>query len=132
VLALACAVGALLCALVVMLRSVPEKVRAMARNALQIAEETQDAFRVLVNRNVTFMEEITRERESAAGDLEEAEHKRRVVAAKVSKLKAANPETNGEAQQQSFSELMAQFPPGDPRRLSIMRQAKVHMGEDPA
>lgn len=122
-LATACSIAALAIALVVALRSTPQKVRKTAQTALEVSEDTQSAFRVLSNQCVSFMEEVTRERTSAAGDLQEAERKRRQAAAKLSKLNKGD----GEAAErpQTVRELLETMPPGDPRRLVILRRAKM-------
>lgn len=121
-LALACSVGALATALVVAFRSTPQRVRKAAHEAVQLAEETQNALQVIANRTVSFMEEVTRERASAAGDLEEAERKRRQSAAKLSKLKASGEQAD---QPKTVRELLETFPPGDPRRIQILRSANT-------
>jgi len=127
VLAIACSIAAFTTSLVVLLRSTPQRVRKAAFDAMQLAEETQSGLQVLANRSVAFMEEVTRERASAASDLEEAERKRRQAAAKMSKLKGNSGE---EAQApQSLRELLATLPIGDPRRLAILRQAKTTSDE---
>ena len=119
-LALACSIGALATALVVAIRSTPQRVRKQASDALQLAEEMQSGLQVIANRTVAFMEEVTRERASAAGDLEEAERKRRQAAAKLSKLKV----TNGDNQAPtSLREMLAALPVGHPDRLAILRKA---------
>lgn len=120
----------LVCSLVVMIRSTPQRVRKAAYSAVEIAEETQSGFRAAAQRMLTFETEIVREREAAAGDLEEAERKRRQAAAKLS---AANKKTTPEAEQAptSLAEALSTFPPGDPRRLSLLRRAKS-MNEDHA
>jgi len=127
VLALACSIAAFATALVVAIRSTPQRVRKMAADAIQMAEESQSGLQMIANRTVAFMEEVTRERASAAGDLEEAERKRRQAAAKLSKLKASN----GENQEPtSLRDLLATLPIGDPRRLQILRKAKNAQGDE--
>ena len=121
VLAIACSIAALATSLVVLLRSTPQRVRTAALSAAQMSEETQNAVTVLANRMVSFMEEVTRERTSAAGDLEEAERKRRQAAAKLSKLKGN--ETHEAEQPKSLREMLETMPIGDPRRLSLLRSA---------
>jgi len=122
-LALACSIAALATALVVALRSTPQRVRKAAFDAMQMAEEMQNGLQVLANRSVTFMEEVTRERASAAGDLEQAEKKRRQAAAKMSKLGHGN--GDADPAPQSLSEALEQLPIGDPRRMKLLRQAKA-------
>ncbi len=123
VLALACSIAALATSLVVCLRSTPQRVRKAAHEAMQLADETQNALQLIVNRNVSFMEEVTRERAAAADDREEAERKRRQAAAKLSKVKNANGEPVD--QPKTVHEMLAQFPPGDPRRMQILRAANA-------
>ncbi len=120
VLALACSIAAFGTALVVAMRSTPQRIRKAALSAMQMAEEMENGFQVMANRMVSFMEEVTRERTSAAGDLEEAERKRRQAAAKLSKVEA-----KGEAaeQPQTLKEILATLPIGDPRRIQILRRA---------
>lgn len=132
VLALAGSAGALLCSLVVMLRSTPQRVRKAAYAAVEIAEETQNGFRTSANRMISFMDEITREREISAGDLQEAERKRRQAAAKLSAMdkKKANGADADTVPPKTLGEMLAEFPIGDPRRITILRQAKMMMGED--
>lgn len=120
VLALACSIAAFATALVVAIRSTPQRVRKNASDAIQLAEEVQSGLQVIANRNVAFMEEVTRERALAAADLEEAERKRRQAAAKMSKLKGAEAENQAPT---SIRELLATLPVGDPRRISALRQA---------
>lgn len=128
VLAIACSAVSLVCALVVMIRSTPQRVRKAAYSAVEIAEETQDGFRAASNRMISFQEEVTRERESARGDLEEAERKRRQAAAKLS---AVNKKAPQEVETPTtLAEALGQFAPGDPNRLKILRAAKLSMGED--
>jgi len=119
-LALACSIAAFATALVVAIRSTPQRVRKQASDALQLAEEMQSGLQVIANRTVAFMEEVTRERASAAGDLEEAERKRRQAAAKLSKLKG--PDGQNEAPM-SLADMLKALPIGDPRRLQILRKA---------
>lgn len=128
VLAIACSIASLATALVVLLRSTPQRVRKAAFDALQIAEEGQNAIRINVNQIVTFMEEVTRERASAAADLEEAERKRRQAAAKLSKVKAANGGEDGPAPK-SLREMLDSLPVGDPQRLKLLRHAKMSMDD---
>jgi len=120
VLAFACSIAALATSLVVALRSTPQRVRKTANTALELAEEMQNGFQVVSNRMVSFMEEVTRERTSAAGDLEEAERKRRQAAAKLSKLEG---KTEAEQRPATLGEALAQFPIGDPRRRTLLKQA---------
>ena len=124
VLAIACSVVAMVCSLVVMIRSTPQRVRKAAYAAVEIAEETQNGFRAAVNRMLTFETEITREREASAADLEEAERKRRQAAAKLSALAKKQPAT-AEEQPVTLGEALANFPPGDPRRLQLLRRSKT-------
>lgn len=126
VLAIACSIAALGTALVVALRSTPQRVRRTANTALEIAEETQAGFRVVANREVSFMEEVTRERASAAGDLQEAERKRRQAAAKLSKVDNAG--DGASAAPVSLSEALAALPIGDPQRMVLLR--KAHAGAE--
>ncbi len=122
VLALACSIAALGTVLVVALRSTPQRIRKAALSAMQMAEEMEAAFQVMANRMVSFMEEVTRERTSAAGDLEEAERKRRQAAAKLSKVEAKVEETQ---QPQSLREALEAMAPGDPRRMQLLRRANA-------
>jgi len=124
VLAIACSIAALACSLVVAIRSTPQRVRKAAYSAVEIAEETQNGFRAAANHMLTFQKEITREREAAAADLEEAERKRRQAAAKLSALAKKQP-ANGEAQPATLAEALATFPAGDPRRLQLLRRSKT-------
>jgi len=126
VLALACSIAGFATALVVAIRSTPQRVRKNASDAIQLAEEMQSGLQVIANRTVAFMEEVTRERASAAGDLEEAERKRRQAAAKLSKLKGADGENQAPL---SLRDLLASLPIGDPQRLKILRQAKMAAGD---
>ncbi len=121
VLALACSVAALAMSLVVLLASTPQRVRKAALSAVQMVEETQNGLQVMANRMVSFMEEVTRERTSAAGDLEEAERKRRQAAAKLSKLKTDGAESF--EQPKTLRQVLDSLPIGDPRRLSLLRRA---------
>ncbi len=123
VLAIACSIAALVCSLVVMLRSTPQKLRKAAYTAVEIAEETQNGFRAAVNRMLTFEAEITREREAAAGDLEEAERKRRQAAAKLSAINKKTPDENPAPT--TIAEALAILPVGDPRRLTLLRRSKT-------
>ena len=120
VLAIACSIAALATSLVVALRSTPQRVRKAAQTALELSEEVQNGFQVVSSRMVSFMEEVVRERTSAAGDLEEAERKRRQAAAKLSKLNNKGEEAE---QPKSLGEMLQTFPLGDPRRLSLLRRA---------
>jgi len=120
VLALACSIAAFGTALVVAIRSTPQRVRKQASDALQLAEEMQSGLQVIANRTVAFMEEVTRERASAAGDLEEAERKRRQAAAKLSKVKVADGENQAPT---SLRDMLGALPIGDPRRLALLRKA---------
>ena len=120
VLALACSIGALALALVVAIQSTPQRVRKTANDAIQLAEEVQVGLQVIANRNVAFMEEVTRERASAASDLEEAERKRRQAAAKNSRVNAAEAANQ---EPQSLKEVLESLPVGDPRRMQVLRQA---------
>lgn len=120
VLAIACSIAALATSLVVAIRSTPQKVRKAANEAFQLAEEMENGFLVVSNRMVSFMEEVTRERSSAASDLEEAERKRRQAAAKLSKLDTGKQEQD---EPKTLTEALDRFPIGDPRRKSILRQA---------
>jgi len=122
-LAFACSIAALATSLVVALRSTPQRVRKTAQTAMELAEEMQNGLTVIANRTVSFMEEVTRERASAAGDLEEAERKRRQAAAKLSKVEAVK--GDGEAQPQTLRELLDTIPAGDPRRMQLLRQANA-------
>jgi len=92
VLAIAGSAVSLVCSLVVMLRSTPQRVRKAAYAAAEIAEEAQAVVRAAANRMITFQDEITREREAAAGDLQEAERKRRQAAAKLSAVDKKEPD----------------------------------------
>lgn len=130
VLAIAGSAVSLICSLVIMIRSTPQRVRKAAYAAVEIAEETQNGFRAAANRMITFQEEITRERESAAGDLQEAERKRRQAAAKLSAVDKKAP--GQEEQPTTLLEALSKFPPGDPARLKLLRQAKMQLGEDHA
>ncbi len=121
VLAFACSIAALATSLVVLLRSTPQRVRGAAIEAMQMSEETQNGLQVMANRMVSFIEEVTRERTSAASDLEEAERKRRQAAAKLSKVEAKS-EPNPP---QTLREVLATLPIGDPRRLAILRRANA-------
>lgn len=121
VLAFACSVAALATSLVVALRSTPQRVRRAANTAMELAEEVQNGFQVVSNRMLSFMEEVTRERTSAAGDLEEAERKRRQAAAKLSKVQKANGDPAD--QPKSLSEALSAYPIGDPRRRTLLKQA---------
>jgi len=123
VLAIACSIGALAASLVVLMRSTPQRVRKAALAAAQMAEETQNAVTVMANRMVSFMEEVTRERTSAAGDLEEAERKRRQAAAKLSKVENSKGEPIN--QPQTLREALESLPVGDPRRMSLLRRAST-------
>jgi len=127
VLAFACSIAALATSLVVAIRATPQRVRKTANAALEIAEETQNSVRLIANRSVSFIEEVTRERESAAADLQEAERKRRQAAAKLSKLNGPKGE-EAEAPQ-TLQQALDQFPVGDPRRRSILRQAHIRTEE---
>ena len=127
VLAFACSVVAMITSLVVCIRSTPQRVRKAAYSAVEISEETQNGFRAISNRMITFQEEITRERESAMGDLQEAERKRRQAAAKLSAVDKKNPQEQGEPT--TLAEALALFPPGDPQRLKLLRQSKMALGE---
>ena len=124
VLALACSGVAMVCSVVVAIRSVPQRVRKAAYSAVEIAEETQNGFRAAANHMLTFQKEILREREAAAADLEEAERKRRQAAAKLSALAKKQPE-NGQDQPTTLAEALATFPPGDPRRIQLLRRSKT-------
>lgn len=121
VLAFACSIAALASSLVVLLRSTPQRVRKAANDALQLAEESQNGLQVIANRTVSFMEEVTRERQVAAKDLEEAERKRRQAAAKLSKL----PENQQQQGPRTLREALDTMAIGDPRRISLLRQAKA-------
>lgn len=125
-LAFACSIFSLACSLVVLIRATPSRVRKAALNALEVAEETQNGFRASASRMLTFMDEVVREREAASGDLQEAERKRRQAAAKLSKLGSEKP--NGEAGPQTLAQMLATMPRGDPRRMSILRAAKMGGG----
>jgi len=122
VLAFACSIASLAISLVVAIRSTPQRVRQTANSALELAEEMRNGFQVVSQRMVSFMEEVTRERTSAAGDLEEAERKRRQAAAKLSKVES---KTGAPEQPQTLREVLATLPPGDPRRLQILRRANM-------
>jgi len=126
VLALACSIAAIVMSLTVIMRATPQRVRKLANDAMQLAEESQNGLQVIANRTVAFMEEVTRERASAAGDLEEAERKRRQAAAKLSKVKASDEENQAP---QSLKEVLDSLPIGDPRRLQVLRHAKTAAGE---
>ena len=126
VLAFACSIAALATALVVALRSTPQRVRTAALSAMQMAEETQNGALVMANRMVSFMEEVTRERTSAAGDLEEAERKRRQAAAKLSKVDGAKAEA---AEPKTLREALETIPVGDPRRRSLLQRAHMSAGD---
>lgn len=130
VLAIAGSAVSLICSLIVMLRSTPQRVRKAAYAAAEIAEEAQAVVRAAANRMITFQDEITREREAAAGDLQEAERKRRQAAAKLSAAEKKNP-TQDESPT-NLAEALARFEPGDPRRLKLLRSAKMNSGEDHA
>jgi hypothetical protein len=121
VLALACSIAALATVLVVALRSTPQRVRTAALSAMQMAEETQNGALVMANRMVSFMEEVTRERTSAADDVKEAERKRRQAAAKLSKVEKANGQPID--QPQTLAEALDTLPIGDPRRRALLRRA---------
>lgn len=129
VLAIAGSVVSLATSLVVALRSTPQRVRAAAQSAVEISEETQNGFRVAAIRMATFMEEISRERDSAAGDLQEAERKRRQAAAKLSALEKRNPESEAP---KTVAEALALLPVGDPRRMSLLRRQKMMLGDNHA
>ncbi len=122
VLAIAGSIAALATSLVVALRSTPQRVRRTANTALELAEEMQNGFQVVSNRMVSFMEEVTRERTSAAGDLEEAERKRRQAAAKLSKVES---KTEAADQPRTLREALETLPLGDPRRKSLLKQAHM-------
>ena len=121
VLAIACSIAALATSLVVALRTTPQRVRKAAYGAMELAEEMQNGFQVVSNRMVAFMEEVTRERASAGADLVEAERKRRQAAAKLSKVQNADGEPINPPK--SLREMLDMIPVGDPRRLSLLRQA---------
>ena len=87
---------------------------------MELADEMQAGLQVLSNRSVAFMEEVTRERSSAASDLEEAERKRRQAAAKLSKVESKTEEASQPA---SLHEALASLPIGDPRRRQLLKQA---------
>lgn len=123
VLAIACSVVALACSLVVAIRATPQRIRKAAYTAVEVAEETQNGFRAAANRMVTFMEEVTREREAAAADLQESERKRRQAAAKLSALEKAKPSDVEEPK--TIGEALRSLPRGDPRRMSLLRGAKM-------
>ena len=125
VLAIACSIAALTTSLVVAMRSTPQRVRSAANTALELAEETQNGFQVMSNRQVAFMEEVTRERASAGADLKEAERKRRQAAAKMSKVDAAKA-----TEPQTLREALALFPLGDPRRRSLLQGARMGASEE--
>jgi len=123
VLAIACSIAALSCSLVVAIRSTPQKVRRDALDAKQCVEEMHGKLQLLESQNLNFMQEVLNERQVASADLQEAERKRRQAAAKLSKVNKA---TGEEAEQPvTMADAMAQFPPGDPRRLRILRTAKA-------
>lgn len=128
VLAIAGSAAALATSLVVCLRSTPQRVRKAAYSAVEIAEESQNGLRNAAIRMTTFMEEVVREREAAAGDLQESERKRRQAAAKLSKLNG--PKGDQPAEPQTVAEALAVYPPGDPRRMAVLRKVKMTMGED--
>lgn len=130
VLAIAGSAAALLCSLVVMLRSTPQRVRKAAYSAVEIAEESQDAVRNAANRMISFMSEITQEREVARADLDEAERKRRQAAAKLSALNKKKPNGEDAEAPKTLADALAAYPPGDPHRRQILRQAKTMMRED--
>ncbi len=127
VLAIASSIAALATSLVVALRTTAQRIRKAAYAAMELAEEMQNGFQVVSNRMVSFMEEVTRERASAAADLEEAEKKRRRAAAKLSKVENAQGEPVN--QPKTLLEMLAQLPIGDPRRLSLLRQASAAANE---
>jgi hypothetical protein len=87
----------------------------------------QNGFQVVSNRMVSFMEEVTRERSSAAADLEEAERKRRQAAAKMSKVNAN--EAQEAERPKSLREMLDTMEIGDPRRMALLRNAKMAAGE---
>jgi len=130
-LAIAGSAVSLVCSLVVMLRSTPQRVRKAAYSAVEIAEQTQDGFRNVANRMISFQDEITRERQIASDELEEAERKRRQAAAKLS---AAAKKTSdaSDPQPTTMAEALGMFPPGDPRRLKILRAQKMAAGDGAA
>lgn len=128
VLAIACSVAALVCSLVVMIRSTPQRVRKAAYTAAEISEETQTALRAAVNRMITFQDEVTREREAAADDLQEAERKRRQAAAKLSAIEKKIPQ-GAQQEPTTLAEALAQYQPGDPRRMVLLRQARSVAGD---
>jgi len=130
-LAIACSIAALACAFLTAIRSTPARVREAAYSAVEIATETQSGFVAISNRMITFQDEITREREAAAGDLQEAERKRRQAAAKLSKVDKLAPGT-AQPEPTTLADALNQFPPGDPRRLKLLRQAKMMAGGDSA
>lgn len=127
VLAIACSIAAFAISLVVALRSTPQRVRRAANTAMELAEEVQNGFQVVSNRMLSFMEEVTRERTSAAGDLEEAERKRRQAAAKLSKVDGAKAEA---AEPKTLREALDTMAPGDPRRRSLLQRARMAAGEE--
>ena len=130
-LAIACSVGALVCSLVVMIRSTPQRVREAAYSAVEIAEQTQQGFRNAANAMISFQEEVTREREVASAELLEAERKRRQAAAKLSALERKGaPGVDAPPAPTTLQEALAHFPPGDPRRLKMLRATKIAAGED--
>ncbi len=94
---------------------------------MEMAEEVQNGFQVVSNRMLSFMEEVTRERTSAAGDLEEAERKRRQAAAKLSKVEKADGDP-ADQPQTSLRDALATLPIGDPRRRVLLKQAHM-MGQ---
>jgi len=130
-LALACSIAALACAFVTAIRSTPARVREAASSAVEIATETQGGFTAIANRMITFQDEITREREAAAADLQEAERKRRQAAAKLSKVDKLGPGAT-QPEPTTLAEALATFPPGDPRRLKILRAQKMAAGDGAA
>jgi len=130
-LAIAGSAVSLVCSLVVMLRSTPQRVRKAAYSAVEIAEQTQDGFRNVANRMISFQDEITREREIASGELQEAERKRRQAAAKLSAVAKKTPDES-EPQPMTLAEALTVYTPGDPRRLKLLRQAKMAAGDGAA
>ncbi len=128
VLAIACSIAALATSLVVAIRSTPQRVRKTANAALEIAEETQNSVRLIANRSVSFIEEVTREREAAAADLQEAERKRRQAAAKLSSLNKGNGQ--GADGPKTLREALDMLPVGDPRRMTLLRRANAARGEE--
>ncbi len=125
-LAIACSIGSLLCSVVTCIRSVPARVRKQASEALQISEQTQAGFVAAAHRMISFEQEITREREASRADLDEAERKRRQAAAKLSAM-TKNGTVGEESKPTTFHEALEQFPPGDPRRLKLLRGLKSQM-----